>query len=189
MMNKYDVALKLLEMGADSKTQALNGDTAQDIARKFKHYHLADVLNRYFSILFCFFFQITICTKLLTTFQNISFHSPRNTYSPNNFPSHFGDIMKKLENPPVLGYIFKDDHINWRDEDGNSILHYASWTGNIYLVRNLFDSAKGKKLITVSNNQGATPLAMAIIASQVSTKGACLLHAHSSEITGLCLMK
>ena len=55
MMNKYDVALKLLEMGADSKTQALNGDTAQDIARKFKHYHLADVLNRYFSILFCFF--------------------------------------------------------------------------------------------------------------------------------------
>ena len=66
MMNKYDVALKLLEMGADSKTQALNGDTAQDIARKFKHYHLADVLNRYFSILFCFFFQITICTKLLS---------------------------------------------------------------------------------------------------------------------------
>ena len=47
MMNKYDVALKLLEMGADSKTQALNGDTAQDVARKFKHYHLADVLNRY----------------------------------------------------------------------------------------------------------------------------------------------
>ena len=97
--------------------------------------------------------------------------------------------MKKLENPPVLGYIFKDDHINWRDEDGNSILHYAAWTGNIYLVRNLFDSAKGKKLITVSNNQGATPLAMAIIASQVSTKEACLLHAHSSEITVLCLMK
>ena len=75
--------------------------------------------------------------------------------------------MKKLENPPVLGYIFKDEHVDWRDEDGNSILHYASWTGNIYLVRNLFDSAKGKKLITVSNNQGATPLAMAILASQV----------------------
>ena len=46
MMNKYDVAIKLMEMGADAKTQALNGDTAQDIAIKYKHHHLADLLNR-----------------------------------------------------------------------------------------------------------------------------------------------
>ena len=58
--------------------------------------------------------------------------------------------------------------MNWRDDEGNSILHYAAWTGNIYLARNLFDSAKGKLLINEANSKGATPLAMAIIASQVS---------------------
>ena len=56
-----------------------------------------------------------------------------------------------------------------RDDDGNTILHYAAWTGNIYLARSIFDSAKAKKLISVANKNGAIPLALAIIASQVLT--------------------
>ena len=93
----------------------------------------------------------------------------RAQYAPKSFPTHFGDIMKKYNGdaPPLLGYIFKDEHIEWRDEDGNTILHYATWTGNVYLTRNLFDSNKGKRLINVQNNRGVTPLAMAIIASKV----------------------
>ena len=78
------------------------------------------------------------------------------------------DIMKKHTNPPLTPLKFKDEHVNWRDEDGNTILHYAAWTGNTYLARNLFDSVKGKKLINVVNKKGASPLALAIIACQVS---------------------
>ena len=75
--------------------------------------------------------------------------------------------MKKHEVPPPP-IKFKEEHINWRDEDGNTILHYAAWTGNIYLARNIFDSVKGKKIINVVNKKGASALALAIIASQVN---------------------
>ena len=47
MMGKYEVTLKLLEMGADPTTKATNGDTAEDVAKRYKNYALADVLNRY----------------------------------------------------------------------------------------------------------------------------------------------
>lgn len=73
-------------------------------------------------------------------------------------------IMKKHEGPVQLK--LGEDHFNWRDEDGNSIFHYAAWTGNIYLARCLFETARGRNLIETPNNKGATPLAMAIIANQ-----------------------
>ncbi len=91
--------------------------------------------------------------------------SPREAFTPTSFPSQFMNIMRKHERqPPPMK--FSDEHINWRDEDGNTILHYAAWTGNIYLARNLFDSAKGKTLIGIANNKGATAFALAIIATQ-----------------------
>ena len=143
MFNKLDVVLKLLEMGADAKAKATNGDTPEDVAKKFNNHRLADVL-----------------------------HSPRDVHAPTSFPSQFMNIMKKHEfdgqgygPPPVK---ITDEHVQWRDEDGNTILHYATWTGNIYLARDIFASPKGKALIGVSNKKGATPLAMAIIAGQVS---------------------
>ena len=74
-------------------------------------------------------------------------------------------IMKKHQTPPPP-FKFTEEQINWRDEDGNTILHYAAWTGNIYLARNIFDNAKS--LIEVANKKGATAIAMAIIATQVS---------------------
>ena len=46
MFNKLDVVLKLLEMGADPTVKATNGDTPEDVAKKFKNHRLADVLNR-----------------------------------------------------------------------------------------------------------------------------------------------
>ena len=58
-----------------------------------------------------------------------------------------------------------DEQINWTDEVGNTILHYAAWTGNIYLARHIFENAQS--LIEIANNKGATPIALAIIATQV----------------------
>ena len=46
MLNKLDVVLKLLEMGADPTVKATNGDTPEDVAKKFRNHRLADVLNR-----------------------------------------------------------------------------------------------------------------------------------------------
>ena len=46
MFNKLEVVLKLLEMGADPKIKATNGDTPEDVAKTFKNHRLADVLNR-----------------------------------------------------------------------------------------------------------------------------------------------
>ena len=58
--------------------------------------------------------------------------------------------------------------MGWTDEDGNSLLHLAAWHGDVHLARSFFDSVKGRKLVTVANKKGSTPLAMAIIAGQVS---------------------
>lgn len=94
----------------------------------------------------------------------VYFYSPREAHTPTSFPSQFMNIMKKHEGPVQLK--LTEDHFNWRDEDGNSIFHYAAWTGNIYLARALFESARGRNLIETANNKGATPVAMAIIACQ-----------------------
>ena len=85
---------------------------------------------------------------------------------PTSFPSQFADILlvKNGMDTPIK---FKEDHVSWRDEDGNTLLHYAAWTGNIYLMRQIFDSSKTRKLAEIANKKGATALALAIINSQV----------------------
>ena len=138
MFGKLPVVLKLLEMGADATIKGWNGETPEDVAKRFKNHRLADVL-----------------------------HSPRQAHAPRSFPSQFMNIMKKHETPMLI--MFTEEQVKWRDDDGNTILHYAAWTGNIYLARSIFDSAKAKKLISVANKNGAIPLALAIIASQVLT--------------------
>ena len=44
----------------------------------------------------------------------------------------------------------------------------AAWNGDAKLARAIFDNVKARKLTTVQNGAGATPLAMAMIAGQVS---------------------
>lgn len=62
----------------------------------------------------------------------------------------------------------KDEHVNWRDAQDNTLLHLAAWNGVKWLVRTFLESVKGRKLVTAVNHQGATPLMLAIIAGQVS---------------------
>ena len=50
MLNKCDVALKLMEFGADIDAKDDNGKTAEDVAKAFKNHRIADVLHRYNSI-------------------------------------------------------------------------------------------------------------------------------------------
>ena len=85
----------------------------------------------------------------------------------------FGDVMKKVHtewNPSMplpTPVKFKEDQMSWRDDKGNSVLHIASWNGDIKLARALFDNVKGRKLVACINTLGATPLMMAIIGGQV----------------------
>ena len=62
---------------------------------------------------------------------------------------------------------FKEEQISWRDEEGNSLLHIAAWRGEIHAARCIFNSIKARKLTSVQNRKGASPLAMAIISGQV----------------------
>ena len=48
MFDKIAVVLKLLEFGADPTVKARNGETPEDVAKRFKNHRLADVLHRYF---------------------------------------------------------------------------------------------------------------------------------------------
>ncbi len=139
MFGKKEVALKLLEAGADTSIKSSIGETAEDVAKRFNNHRLADVLS-----------------------------SPRSDFAPTGFPSQYADLLRKLDSMPANPPKFKEEHVNWRDEDGNSLLHYATWTGNTYLARAMFDSPKMRKLVSSVNNKGGTPLAMAILASQVN---------------------
>jgi len=46
MFDKLDVTLKLLEEGADPRARGTNGETPEDVAKRFKNHRLADVLHR-----------------------------------------------------------------------------------------------------------------------------------------------
>ena len=46
----------------------------------------------------------------------------------------------------------------------------AAWNGYAKLARAIFDNIKARKLTTVQNSAGATPLAMAMIAGQVGLR-------------------
>ena len=83
----------------------------------------------------------------------------------------YKELFTMLSNPddPPPTIKFKEDHVNWRDEDGegNTLLHLAAWQGNVHLAKSIFNSIKARKLVNVVNKKGASPLAMAIISGQV----------------------
>ena len=62
---------------------------------------------------------------------------------------------------------FKEDQISWKDEEGNTLLHLAAWRGEVNSARCIFNSIKARKLTSVQNKKGVSPLAMAIISGQV----------------------
>ena len=77
----------------------------------------------------------------------------------------FGFLKDHKGELPVIK--FKEDQISWRDEEGNSLLHIAAWHGEIHAARCIFNSIKARKMTSVQNKKGASPLALAIISGQV----------------------
>ena len=61
----------------------------------------------------------------------------------------------------------KDDDVKWRDPLGNSVLHLLAWKGDVPLARLVLDSIKGRKLVGVQNEKGATPMALAMVNGKV----------------------
>ena len=58
--------------------------------------------------------------------------------------------------------------MNWRDPSGNSLLHLSAWRGDLRMCRAVLEAGvKARKLAAMQNEEGATPMAMAIIAGQV----------------------
>ena len=106
------------------------------------------------------------------------FCSPRSLHKPKHlYPKQYEDLFKaviennvEMAQPPVIK--FKEEHHAWRDDDGegNTLLHIASWRGDVQVARCIFNSIKARKLTSIQNKKGATPLAMAIISGQVLHK-------------------
>ena len=84
----------------------------------------------------------------------------------------FGDLVTKVHSewdpskPLPTPAKFKEQHLNWRDTKGNAMLHVVAWNGDIKLARAIFDNIKARKQTNLANTLGATPLAMAVIASR-----------------------
>ena len=98
--------------------------------------------------------------------------SPRAVYKPKNlspkqYEDLFGAIPENKAEPPTIK--FKDEHVAWRDDEGqgNTLLHIAAWRGDVQAARCIFNSVKARKITSVKNKKGATPLALAIISGQV----------------------
>ena len=107
----------------------------------------------------------------LNSFTNIyAYFSPRSTYKPKTLnPKQYEDLFGMLKGHkgelPVMK--FKEDQISWKDEEGNTLLHLAAWRGEVNTARCIFNSIKARKLTSVQNKKGVSPLAMAIISGQV----------------------
>jgi len=84
---------------------------------------------------------------------------------PKQYEEVFGMLKDHKGDLPVIK--FKEEQISWRDEDGNTLLHLAAWRGEVHAARCIFNSIKARKLTSVQNQKGASPLAMAIISGQV----------------------
>jgi len=101
--------------------------------------------------------------------------SPRAKYAPSTtLPDDVMEVIhnsKSSENGLVQGKIPDYPLMEWRDERGNSLLHLAVWRNDLKLTRWVFESAsKGKRMssvVDVPNDQGATPLMLAIIAGEI----------------------
>ena len=87
--------------------------------------------------------------------------------SPKQYEDLFGGVPENKAEPPTIK--FKDEHVAWRDDEGegNTLLHIAAWRGDVQAERCIFNSVKARKMTSVKNNKGATPLALAIISGQV----------------------
>ncbi len=109
------------------------------------------------------------------------FRSPRKRHRPPDggaLPPQFADLEKKVaemcergSNPsgPLPAPVrLKEDLASWRDGDGNGLLHLAAWRGDLRMLRAALESGvKGRRMTAAQNDDGATPMAMAIIAGQV----------------------
>ncbi|XP_040571104.1 uncharacterized protein [Lepeophtheirus salmonis] len=145
MFGRSDLVGILLKNGANPELKDNEGNKPQEIARKYRFHALSDLLN-----------------------------SPRKDHIP-IVPSEKdveADIMSLLTYKRKDDYQkikMKEKYTNWRDDNQNSLLHLAAWNGNLELCRWFFDSPRGRKLCSVQNDNGATPLALAIINGQIQS--------------------
>ena len=109
--------------------------------------------------------------QLIVTYIYIHIYcSPRSLYKPKHtYPKQYEDLFCGISegktDPPTIK--FKDDHVAWRDDEDNTLLHIAAWRGENQAARCIFNSIKARKMTSLQNKKGATPLAMAIISGQV----------------------
>ena len=88
--------------------------------------------------------------------------SPRKKYRPStvDYPTEFVPLLSENQR-------FREEHLNWRDENENSILHLIAWRGDVTSARVIFDQVKARKtLIPSRNKQRATPLTMAVVSGR-----------------------
>jgi len=93
-------------------------------------------------------------------------NSPREKYRP-EFPTQFMEFLKTSSQPDSCTILW-DEHIDWRDESGCTLLHIACWTGNIELFKLFCLDTNGRKLLALSSTCGLSPLMLAIINGQSS---------------------
>merc|ERR1712106_407091 len=93
-------------------------------------------------------------------------NSPRDKYRP-EFPIEFMEFLKTSAQPDSCTILW-DEHVDWRDESGCTLLHIACWTGNIELFKLFCGDSNGRKLLALSTTSGLSPLMFAIINGQSS---------------------
>jgi len=93
-------------------------------------------------------------------------NSPREKYRP-EFPTQYMEFLKTSAQPDSCTILY-DEHLDWRDQGGASLLHVACWTGNLELFRAFCLDANGRKLLTLPTTAGLTPLMFAIINGQAT---------------------
>jgi len=74
------------------------------------------------------------------------------------------DLRKFIEEDNLDGVkrVLKDDaiHVNWKDEDGNTALHYAatfSVVNRSDVIKDYLKAVPGSKYTNITNNNGDTP--------------------------------
>ena len=105
----------MIQAGADITLEDKEGHTAAQIGEQYSHQAVADTIK-----------------------------SPREKYRP-EFPIAYMDFLAAsaqvggctsphLPQPDTCTILY-DEHIDWRDPGGASLLHVACWTGNLELFR------------------------------------------------------
>jgi len=91
-------------------------------------------------------------------------NSPRDKYRP-QFPTQFMDFLKTSAQPDSCTILW-DEHLEWKDESGCTLLHISCWTGNMELFKLFCADSSGRKLLALSTSSGLSPLMFAIINGQ-----------------------